>query len=83
MKEIVDSKELGEVVMVHDVWHKVLAPETRPKWMLDGTKPTRLAWHLKAQALPEIYWLGMLRGREWLAGPHHIEPAPQLRPAVA
>ena len=40
-----------------------------PKWMLDGTKPTRLAWHLKAQALPEIYWLGMLRGREWPGRP--------------
>ena len=51
--------------------------------MLDGTKPTRLAWHLKAQALPEIYWLGMLKGREWLASPEHVEPAIQPRPAVA
>ncbi|MNT74957.1 hypothetical protein D3C72_2138140 [compost metagenome] len=54
-----------------------------PKWLLDGTQPTRLAWHLKAQALPEIYWLGMLRGREWLAGPDYVEPAPQLHPAQA
>ena len=51
--------------------------------MLDGTKPTRLAWHLKAQALPEIYWMGMLKGREWLASPEHVEPTPQLRPAAA
>jgi sulfide:quinone oxidoreductase len=74
--------ERGKIVLAEFGYGGKLLPSF-PKWMLDGTKPTRLAWHLKAQALPEIYWLGMLRGREWLAGPHHIEPAPQLRPAVA
>ena len=74
--------ERGKIVLAEFGYGGKLLPSF-PKWMLDGTKPTRLAWHLKAQALPEIYWLGMLRGREWLAGPHHIEPVPQLRPAVA
>lgn len=34
-----------------------------------GAKPTRAAWFLKETMLPEIYWQGMLKGREWMAGP--------------
>ena len=40
-----------------------------PQWLLDGRKPTRLAWLLKARLLPPLYWQGMLKGREWLAQP--------------
>ncbi|MEX0762816.1 MAG: Gfo/Idh/MocA family oxidoreductase [Dehalococcoidia bacterium] len=35
MKEVVESKQLGDLLMVHDVWHKPYEPEKRPKWMLD------------------------------------------------
>lgn len=42
---------------------------TFPQWMIDGTRPSRLAWMLKAEVLPEIYWKCMLRGREWLCEP--------------
>ena len=45
-----------------------------PKWLIDGQKPSRLAWWLKSEALPEIYWRGMLKGREWMAAPHHVQP---------
>ncbi len=38
MKKLVDSKRLGEVVMAHDMWHKVYQPWTRPPWMLIGSK---------------------------------------------
>ena len=47
-----------------------------PKWLVDGTRPSRLAWHLKSDILPEIYWQGMLKGREWLAAPHHLPATP-------
>jgi len=40
-----------------------------PKWLLNGEKPTRLAWMLKAQILPWIYWEAMLKGREWMVKP--------------
>lgn len=40
-----------------------------PKWVIDDLKPSRLAWHLKTQALPRIYWQAMLKGREPLAKP--------------
>ncbi len=74
--------ERGKIVLAEFGYGGKLLPSF-PKWLLDGTQPTRLAWHLKAQALPEIYWLGMLRGREWLAGPDYVEPAPQLHRAQA
>jgi predicted dehydrogenase len=57
MKEIVDSKELGEVVMVHDVWHKVLAPETRPKWMLDQTKGGGMGQMDGSHMIDRLLWI--------------------------
>jgi predicted dehydrogenase len=35
MKEIVDSKRLGNLLMAYDMWHKPYEPYGRPKWMLD------------------------------------------------
>jgi len=46
-----------------------------PKWLLDGTKPTRAAWYLKEVLLPPIYWKGMLKGKEWLVHPEKIPEA--------
>jgi len=40
-----------------------------PHWLIDGTRPSHLAWLLKERMLPPIYWMAMLRGREWLAKP--------------
>jgi sulfide:quinone oxidoreductase len=56
-----------------------------PRWLIDGTKPSRLAWLLKSEALPEIYWRGMLKGREWMAAPDHVRPGvgPDPEPARA
>ena len=43
-----------------------------PTWLIDGTRPSRLAWFLKECTLPWIYWKAMLRGREWLARPELV-----------
>ena len=43
-----------------------------PAWMLDGTRPSRLAWLLKERLLPPVYWKGMLRGPEWMAKPEPV-----------
>jgi len=40
-----------------------------PAWLIDGRRPSRLAWLLKERMLPGVYWKAMLRGREWLAQP--------------
>lgn len=60
--------ERGKVVLAEFTYGGKLAP-TFPKWLIDGRKPSALAWHLKEQFLPWLYWRGMLKGREWLAAP--------------
>jgi len=60
--------ENGKIVLAEFTYGGKLSPSF-PGWVLDGTRPSKLAWRLKAQALPPIYWDGMLKGREWLAKP--------------
>lgn len=35
MKQIVESKRFGELIMAYDYWHKPYDPYIRPTWMLD------------------------------------------------
>ena len=63
--------ERGKIVLAEFGYGGVLKPSF-PKWLLNGTKPTRAAWFLKETALPPIYWKAMLRGREWMAKPESI-----------
>lgn len=60
--------ERGKIVLAEFGYGGKLLPSF-PKWLLDGQQPSRLAWILKEQLLPPVYWQGMLKGREWLAGP--------------
>ena len=57
--------ERGKIVLAEFGYGGKLLPSF-PKAILNGQKPTRLAWHLKADALPWIYWNAMLKGREWM-----------------
>ncbi|MBF9034393.1 TIGR01244 family phosphatase [Rhodobacterales bacterium HKCCE2091] len=66
--------ERGKIVLAEFGYGGVLKPSF-PSWLIDGTKPTRAAWFLKEKMLPPIYWLAMLRGREWLARPEPISVA--------
>lgn len=59
--------ERGRIVLAEFGYGGRLLP-TFPRWLLDGTRPTRLAWHLKARLLPRLYWHAMLKGREWMTG---------------
>ncbi|MCB1664138.1 MAG: TIGR01244 family phosphatase [Pseudomonadales bacterium] len=60
--------ERGKIVLAEFGFGGKLIPSF-PSWMLDGTQPTRLAWILKKDMLPPIYWHGMLKGHEWLVTP--------------
>ena len=60
--------ERGKVVLAEFTYGGKLLP-TFPRWLIDGTKPSYLAWLLKEWLLPKIYWDGMLKGREWLVKP--------------
>lgn len=72
--------ERGKIVLAEFGYGGALKP-TFPKWVLDGQKPTRLAWILKAQMLPPIYWQGMLKGREWMAAPGLAQQGAPTEPA--
>ena len=60
--------ERGKIVLAEFAYGGKLDP-TFPKWMIDGTKPTRPAWFLKEKLLPNMYFDMMLRGIETLAKP--------------
>jgi len=63
--------EAGRIVLAEFGYGGKLLP-TFPKWLVEGTRPSRLSWLLKEKILPPLYWHGMLRGREWLAAPAAI-----------
>ncbi|HOX68202.1 MAG: TIGR01244 family sulfur transferase [Burkholderiaceae bacterium] len=63
--------ERGKIVLAEFTYGGKLAPSF-PQWLIDGTRPSRLAWYLKERLLPPLYWEGMLKGREWLAQPEMV-----------
>lgn len=60
--------ERGKIVLAEFGFGGKLIPSF-PDWILKGTEPTRLAWILKKDMLPPIYWHGMLKGHEWMVTP--------------
>jgi sulfide:quinone oxidoreductase len=63
--------ERGKIVLAEFTYGGKLAPSF-PKWLIDGTRPSALAWYLKERVLPPLYWDAMLKGREWLAKPEMV-----------
>ena len=63
--------ERGKIVLAEFSYGGKLAPSF-PKWLIDGTRPSALAWYLKERVLPPLYWDAMLKGREWLAKPEMV-----------
>ncbi|WP_338503149.1 FAD/NAD(P)-binding oxidoreductase [Sphingomonas kaistensis] len=66
--------ENGKILLAEFGYGGTLLPSF-PKFVIDGTKPSRLAWHLKKDLLPAIYWDAMLKGREWMAAPAELKKA--------
>ena len=63
--------ERGKIVLAEFTYGGKLAPSL-PTWLIDGTRPSTLAWYLKERILPPLYWDAMLKGREWLARPEMV-----------
>jgi len=63
--------ERGKIILAEFGYGGKLLP-TFPQFILDGKRPTRLAWLLKKRILPSVYWHAMLKGREWMAEPHTV-----------
>ncbi|MFP5455247.1 MAG: TIGR01244 family sulfur transferase [Alphaproteobacteria bacterium] len=72
--------EKGKIVLAEFGYGGKLLPSF-PNWLIDGTQPQRLSWLLKSEALPWIYWNGMLKGHEWLVAPEPL-PAPATKKAA-
>jgi len=66
--------ERGKIVLAEFGYGGKLLPSF-PRFLIDGTKPSRAAWFLKEKLLPPIYWKAMLRGKEWLAKPEKLTVA--------
>jgi len=66
--------ERGKILLAEFGYGGKLLPSF-PSWIIEGTKPQQLSWLLKSEALPWIYWNGMLKGREWMAQPRHCDAA--------
>lgn len=60
--------ERGKIVLAEFGYGGKLLP-TFPRWLINGRRPSRLAWYLKSGVLPAVYWNVMLKGREWLCAP--------------
>ena len=63
--------ERGKIVLAEFTYGGKVAPSF-PKWLIDGTRPSVLAWYLKERILPPLYWDAMLKGREWMAQPEMV-----------
>jgi len=66
--------ERGKILLAEFGYGGKLLPSF-PSWIIEATRPQRLSWLLKSEALPWIYWNGMLKGREWMAQPPHRDAA--------
>jgi sulfide:quinone oxidoreductase len=63
--------ERGKIVLAEFGYGGTLLPSF-PRFLIDGTKPSRMAWLLKEKILPPVYWNAMLKGREWMAKPEKV-----------
>jgi sulfide:quinone oxidoreductase len=64
--------ERGKIVLAEFTYGGKVAPSF-PSWLIDGTRPSRLAWLLKERIMPPLYWEAMLKGREWMAKPETLD----------
>jgi sulfide:quinone oxidoreductase len=62
--------ERGKIVLAEFGYGGKLLPSF-PKWLIDGTKPSRLPGSSR-NVLPPIYWKAMLKGKEWMAKPEVV-----------
>ena len=56
-KEVLDSGEIGDLIMAVDTWYKPLNPETRPKWMLDRETGGGMALMDGVHLIDRLLWI--------------------------
>jgi sulfide:quinone oxidoreductase len=64
--------ERGKIVLAEFGYGGKLLPSF-PQWVINGRRPSRLAWILKEKILPPVYWKAMLKGKEWMVDPEQTK----------
>jgi len=64
--------ERGKIVLAEFGYGGKLLPSF-PQWVINGQRPSRLAWILKEKILPPVYWKAMLKGKEWMVNPEQTK----------
>lgn len=64
--------ERGKIVLAEFGYGGKLLPSF-PRWVINGQRPSRLAWILKEKILPPVYWKAMLKGKEWMVDPERAK----------
>ncbi len=57
MKGVVDSGDLGSVLMAYDVWHKPYGPYNRPEWMLDRERGGGMGQMDGTHQIDRLLWI--------------------------
>ena len=57
MKGVVDSGDLGSVLMAYDVWHKPYGPYNRPEWMLDRDRGGGMGQMDGTHQIDRLLWI--------------------------
>ena len=57
MKGVVDSGDLGSVIMAYDVWHKPYSPYGRPEWMLDRSRGGGMGQMDGSHQIDRLLWI--------------------------
>lgn len=65
--------ERGKIILAEFAYGGKRVPSF-PAWLINDLKPSSLAWTLKKDILPQLYWRGMLKGREPMAKPAYVDP---------
>lgn len=73
--------ERGKILLAEFGYGGKLMPSFSA-WLIDGTKPSDLAWLRKERLLLPIYWKAMLEGREWMAKPQKARSRPTEKTAA-
>ncbi len=56
-KEIIDSGQVGKLIMAVDMWYKPLNPESRPRWMLDRKTGGGMALMDGVHLIDRLLWI--------------------------
>lgn len=72
--------ERGKIVLAEFAYGGKQDPSF-PRWVIDGRKPSKLAWFLKEKLLPNIYYDLMLKGDETMVKPQLLPHAPAAHEA--